>query len=78
MDVAAENATELPRLGKPRIKLIVQANHTDEKSRRFPDSDYQSIIEEASEKGTNRYESGSATVGRLCAGTSTQGSRRLD
>lgn len=30
MDVAAENATELPRLGKPRIKLNVQANHTDE------------------------------------------------
>jgi hypothetical protein len=32
MDVAAENATELPRLGKPMIKLIVQANHTDGKS----------------------------------------------
>jgi hypothetical protein len=78
MDVAAENATELPRLGKPRIKLIVQANHTDENSRQFPDPDYQSIIEEAKEKGTNQYESGSATVGRLCAGIWTQGSRRLD
>ena len=40
MDVAAENATELPRLGKPRIKLNVQANHTDEEGRQFPDPDY--------------------------------------
>ena len=78
MDVAAENATELPRLGKPRIKLIVQANHTDEESRQISDSDYQYIIEEAKKKGTNQYESGSATVGQLCSGTSTQGSRRLD
>lgn len=28
MDVAAENATELPRLGSPRQKLRVQASHT--------------------------------------------------
>jgi hypothetical protein len=27
-DVAAEKATELPRLGKPRMKLNVQASHT--------------------------------------------------
>ena len=26
--VAAENATELPRLGKPRMKLSVQASQT--------------------------------------------------
>ena len=26
--VAAENATELPRLGKPRMKLSVHASHT--------------------------------------------------
>jgi hypothetical protein len=28
--VAAENATALPRLGKPKIKLRVQANQTEE------------------------------------------------
>ena len=28
MDVAAEKATELPRLGKPRMKLNVHASHT--------------------------------------------------
>lgn len=28
MLVAAENATELPRLGKPKIKLSVHASHT--------------------------------------------------
>jgi hypothetical protein len=49
-----------------------------EKVDNFPIRDYQSNIGEAKEKGTNRYESGSATVGRLCAGTWTQGSRRLD
>ena len=27
--VAAENATELPRLGRPRMKLNVHASHTD-------------------------------------------------
>ena len=28
MDVAAENATELPRLGRPRMKLNVHASQT--------------------------------------------------
>jgi hypothetical protein len=28
MDVAAEKATELPRLGKPRMKLNAHASHT--------------------------------------------------
>lgn len=28
MDVAAEKATELPKLGKPKMKLRVQASHT--------------------------------------------------
>lgn len=28
MDVAAEKATELPRLGKPRMKLNEHASHT--------------------------------------------------
>ena len=54
MDVAAENATELPRLGKPRIKLNVQANHTDEESRQFPDSDYPSSRRRKERTGTNR------------------------
>ena len=28
IEVAAANATELPKLGRPRIKLRVQASHT--------------------------------------------------
>ena len=40
MEVAAEKATELPRLGKPRMKLNVHASHTDQKVRLFPDSGY--------------------------------------
>ena len=28
IEVAAANATELPRLGKPRMKLRVHASHT--------------------------------------------------
>lgn len=28
IDVAAANATELPRLGRPRMKLKVHASHT--------------------------------------------------
>src|SRR6267154_1959195 len=31
MDVAAENATELPRLGRPRMKLNVHASQTSAK-----------------------------------------------
>ena len=31
MDVAAENATELPRLGRPRMKLNVHASQTSMK-----------------------------------------------
>ena len=33
--VAAENATLLPRLGKPRRKLRVQASQTAQESRQF-------------------------------------------
>src|SRR5579863_5594501 len=40
MDVAAEKATELPRLGKPRMKLNIHASQTDHQVRRFPDSGY--------------------------------------
>jgi hypothetical protein len=72
MEVAAEKATELPRLGKPRMKLNVHASHTDHKVRLFPDSGYYTVMRE---EWTNRYGSGSATVGRLCAGTWTLGSR---
>jgi hypothetical protein len=32
MDVAAENATELPRLGRPRMKLNVHASQTSTKA----------------------------------------------
>ncbi len=32
MDVAAENATVLPRLGSPRMKLRVHASQTEEMS----------------------------------------------
>jgi hypothetical protein len=34
MDVAAEKATELPRLGKPRMKLNVHASHTERERRK--------------------------------------------
>jgi hypothetical protein len=54
MDVAAEKATELPRLGKPRIKLNVHASHTDHKVRRFPDSGYRVRGEGKRRTGTDR------------------------
>jgi hypothetical protein len=54
MDVAAEKATELPRLGKPRMKLNVHASHTDHKTRLFPDSGYYAGGTRNGRTGTDR------------------------
>jgi hypothetical protein len=82
MDVAAENATELPRLGRPRMKLNVHASHTGAKDKKKVLS--ASIIFPTRESKvtvigrTNRYESGNAIDGRLHARTWSLGSHRRD
>jgi len=76
MDVAAENATELPRLGRPRMKLNVHASHTSTKAQKVFSASYSG--EQSHDGGTNRYESVNAIDGRLYAGTWSLGSRHRD
>src|SRR5712671_7157103 len=81
MDVAALKATELPRLGKPRIKLNVHASHTGNEGRQSERVVSAPIIDFSPTRfggkdWTNRYESGSATVCQLCRRTWSQGRRR--
>ena len=74
-DVAAEKATELPRLGKPRMKLNVHASHTGT----TPKTNKQKLLSASwfrDRERTNRYGSGNASAGRLCVGTWSLGSRR--
>jgi len=79
MDVAAENATELPRLGRPRMKLNVHASQTTavqmQNKKVFSASD---SGEQSQDERTNRYESGNAIDGQLYAGTWSLESRRHD
>jgi hypothetical protein len=84
MDVAAENATELPRLGKPSMKLNVHASHTGAKgdnkkgSQRFHYFFRPRQSKVTAKARTNRYESGNAIDGLLCAGTWSLESPRRD
>jgi hypothetical protein len=50
MLVAAEKATELPRLGNPKMKLRVQASHTGGQNTNEPKEIHQAIIPTSSNR----------------------------
>ena len=54
MDVAAEKATELPRLGKPRMKLNVHASHTGYEGPLCPENKGHGERVKGGQTGTNR------------------------